>query len=632
MRLKREFYKLPLRFDVARLVEEVSGFAEEEWREHPQKFPGNSAMVLISARGELNDEMHGPMAVTEKLRRCPYLQQVLASFNTVFGRSRLMRLTPGAEVATHNDVHYYWRNRVRIHIPIITDPAVRFFCGKQSVHMAAGEAWIFDNWKPHRVINPSPIHRIHLVADTVGTAAFWERVRELHLSGHQEPEPRFVPYRPELHPMLRLERYNQTSVMTPVELDTALRELIFDLRRNRNLDPHQCGAFVQVLDDLRHEWQSIWVQHGPAESGWKEYWDQRQRTRARVAGFPRSLTLASTGYPVQDAVEAILQACLDSVASHGGAGSVPVRSGVRRVASPRYDRPVFIIAAPRSGSTLLFEALAENRAFWTLGDESHRQIEGIAALDPRARGYASNRLQAEDASEATAGRLHEAFRADLRNAQGTRYLDLPVAECPARLRFLEKTPKNALRIPFLRSLFPDARFIYLYRNPRDNLSSLLDSWRSGRFRTYPGLPGWTGEPWSHLLIPGWQELIGKPLAEIVAAQWRITHETVLQDLAGVPDSDWELVAYEALLADTAGEIKRLCRFCEVPFGPHMRTLVTQPLRHSRYTLTAPDAEKWRANAAELEVALPLVAGVEERLAELVARRAASTGSRAEASN
>ena len=32
MKLKREFYKLPLRFDVARMTEEVCGFAEEERR------------------------------------------------------------------------------------------------------------------------------------------------------------------------------------------------------------------------------------------------------------------------------------------------------------------------------------------------------------------------------------------------------------------------------------------------------------------------------------------------------------------------------------------------------------------------------------------------------------------------
>jgi hypothetical protein len=295
----------------------------------------------------------------------------------------------------------------------------------------------------------------------------------------------------------------------------------------------------------------------------------------------------------------------------------------RRKAKPRFDRPVFIIAAPRSGSTLLFETLAANRAFWTLGDESHRQIEGIPALHPRARDYASNRLLAGDAGEETTRQLLESVRADLRNAGGARYQDLPAGERPSSVRFLEKTPKNALRIPFLRALFPDARFIYLYRNPRDNLSSLLDSWRSGRFRTYPDLPGWSGTPWSHLLIPGWQGLGDKPLAEIVAAQWRTTHEIIMEDLAGIADEHWHLLDYDALLADTAGAIKALCRFCEVPFGPQMQALIARPLKPSRYTLTAPDTEKWRRNAAELEVALPLVAELEKRLVDLAAQRTTS---------
>ncbi len=325
MKLKREFYKLPLCFDSERLAEEVSNFSEDEWREHPQKFPGNTSMVLISARGELNDEMSGPMAITEKLRRCPYIQQVLASFKTVFGRSRLMRLAPGAEVSQHNDVHYYWRNRVRIHIPIITDPSVRFFCADKSVHMAAGESWIFDNWKPHRVINPSAIHRIHLVADTVGTAAFWNMVRELHLLGNKQIEPRLVSFQPQAKPALLLENYNKARVLPPAELGGALRELILDLRQNRAIDPYQCGEFVQLLDDFRYDWQSTWVQYGPDETGWPHYRNLLTLARKRMADLPRTLVLSSTDYPIQDAVEAIFNACLDIPASQAKP-TVPARS------------------------------------------------------------------------------------------------------------------------------------------------------------------------------------------------------------------------------------------------------------------------------------------------------------------
>ena len=81
-----------------------------------------------------------------------------------------------ASVPQHADINYHWHYRVRLHIPVVTHPAVRFFCDDQSVHMAAGEAWVFDNWRLHRVEHSTPDERIHLVADTTGTAAFWQFV------------------------------------------------------------------------------------------------------------------------------------------------------------------------------------------------------------------------------------------------------------------------------------------------------------------------------------------------------------------------------------------------------------------------------------------------------------------------
>ena len=617
MKLKREFYKLPVQFDAERLAAELRNFTEQDWREHPHKYQGNSSIPLITVNGEINDDIDGPMAATEYLSRCAYIQQVLAAFKTVFGRSRLMRLAPGAEVPAHNDVHYYWRNRVRIHIPIITEPAVQFFCGTKSVHMAPGEAWIFDSWKKHRVINPGKHQRIHLVADTVGTAAFWEMVHRLHLAGAREIPPHPVPWQPDAHPTLRLEKFNQPVVMPPAELNAAMRELIVDLRSNKAHDPQLCGELVQALDHLRHEWQAIWVEHGPGEQGWPLYARLLEITRSQLTALPRTLTLATTGYPVHDAVEAVLKASLNSAL----AGMTPVvTSKPRKSSKLRFDRPVFIIAAPRSGSTLLFETLASNREFWTMGDESHRQIESIPALHPRASDYASNRLDAAHAGSDSRAALLKNFLADLRNSGGKKLLELDAKDRPKSVRLLEKTPKNALRIPFLRALFTDARFIYLYRNPRDNLSSLLDSWRSGRFRMYPELPGWTGEPWSHLLTPGWQQLSGRPLAEVVAAQWRSSHETITSDLATLPDDQWCMLDYADFLQDPAMAVEAVCRFSGIPYGERMQQLVSQPLKSSRYTLTQPDPDKWRSNAAELDIALPLVSEVDKQIQELLQER------------
>ena len=146
------------------------------------------------------------------------------------------------------------------------------------------------------------------------------------------------------------------------------------------------------------------------------------------------------------------------------------------------DRPVFIMAAPRSCSTLLFETMSRSAHLWSIGDESHQLIEQFPPLNPLAEAD-SNRVTAEPLQGAIGeelGRsLRRAFALNLRDRDGAR----PPPEGSVRL--LEKTPKNALRIPFLAALYPDALFIHLVRDPKENIASIIDAWRSRRFVTYP---------------------------------------------------------------------------------------------------------------------------------------------------
>ena len=108
MKLDTEFIKLPLAFEVERMRSEVEAVPESEWRPHPQGHPGNSALPLISRAGNpLDDGVAGTMAPTPNLERCPYLRQVLGAFETVFGRSRLMRLEGNSEATLHVDTNYY---------------------------------------------------------------------------------------------------------------------------------------------------------------------------------------------------------------------------------------------------------------------------------------------------------------------------------------------------------------------------------------------------------------------------------------------------------------------------------------------------------------------------------------------
>lgn len=177
------------------------------------------------------------------------------------------------------------------------------------------------------------------------------------------------------------------------------------------------------------------------------------------------------------------------------------------IEDPLFDRPVFIVSTPRSGSTLLFETLSRAPDVYTIGGESHRLIESIPQLNIRTRDHASSRLLAQDAVPEVVDQLRQRFHASMRDRDGA-----ALASGHGRFRMLEKTPKNSLRIPFLLKAFPEAHFVFLYRDPRQVLASMMEAWMSGRFKTCAGLPGWPLPYWSLLLTPRWQALAGKPLA------------------------------------------------------------------------------------------------------------------------
>ena len=158
---------------------------------------------------------------------------------------------------------------------------------------------------------------------------------------------------------------------------------------------------------------------------------------------------------------------------------------------------------------------------------------------------------------------------------------------PEEMRLLEKTPKNALRIPFFDAIFPDARFIFLWRDPRENLEQhhrglglgqlddLYAIARDGRGR---------GQCCCHR---AGAHLRGRPLEEIAAYQWDCTNRIVLEDLGALDPAALDVVRYSDLVSQPRETIERLCDFAGIEFDAALAQRASAPLPLSRYTHTAP---------------------------------------------
>jgi hypothetical protein len=640
MKLDHPFLQLPVSFDAGVLAREIDALGPDVWRPHPQGFAGNDALTLVSVDGDPDsDAVHGAMRPTPHLLACPYLLQAMNSLGAVWGRSRLMRLAGQAEVTPHVDINYYWREHMRIHVPIVTQPTVRFVCDGHEINMAAGECWTFDTWRRHNVHNDDHRQRIHLVADTVGGPGFWQLMRDAR--AHDDAREGWVPRRIEPtgeRVALQLESYNLPTVMTPWEARTHIDFLLGEADASELRD----RLARDVLRPFIRDWQALWALHGDSGRGLDAYRASRDRLRAACAGFDAlrmrnnvalvtalhaivtSNLVAASARPATASAKPAVPASPAAIAARSGTGfgsfnpmfqvgAVPARAAVapargangvavaRTAPGPaptsarpgiRFERPVIVLSAPRSGSTLLFETLARAPGLYTIGRESHRMFESLPGLHPSQRGFDSNRLTAAEATPALIEALKANFAAELHDRDGAAPRDGVV-------RLLEKTPKNSVRVPFLRQAFPDAHYVLLYRRPNEVLASMIEAWQSGKFRTYPSLPGWTGLPWSMLLVPGWRSLVGKPIEEIAAYQWACTMNTLLDDVADLPADRVTTVRYHEFLARPQAEAERIA--ASAGFG---WDLVLDALPLSKTTLTRPDPDKWRKHEAAINRVLP----------------------------
>ncbi len=293
MRLDRPLLKLPRRYCADSLAAEIAALPPSAWLPHPGKLPGNDAVPLITPGGTVSNGFAGAMAPTEALRACPYIMQIMADLGAVWGRSRLMGLAAGADVPEHVDVGYYWRTHLRVHVPIVTEPGVSFTAGGETVHMAAGEAWVFDTFQMHRVRNAGSAKRVHLVLDTVGGERLWDLVEAAQRG---DAESVLVAPGATAGP-IAYEQVNLPEIMSGWEIRCHVDYLLGLAPTGPATD-----AVALRLERFTSNWMAVWAEHGSGTGGLPAYRRLIEAIRDELRTLRASAILLSNRVPLDRAL------------------------------------------------------------------------------------------------------------------------------------------------------------------------------------------------------------------------------------------------------------------------------------------------------------------------------------------
>ena len=100
----------------------------------------------------------------------PLMNDIISQHNPPGGtvvRAMAAKLLAGEKITPHVDKHPSFHNGHRIHVPISTNPRVRFMIDGQPYQFQVGEAYEINNQKMHSVMNKGGEDRITFIFDYV---------------------------------------------------------------------------------------------------------------------------------------------------------------------------------------------------------------------------------------------------------------------------------------------------------------------------------------------------------------------------------------------------------------------------------------------------------------------------------
>lgn len=242
----------------------------------------------------------------------------------------------------------------------------------------------------------------------------------------------------------------------------------------------------------------------------------------------------------------------------------------------RLKNLVSVIGCPRSGTSILFEILSNSEKMWSLYAETpfwpvvNQESEVLTAGDVTYLGV-------EQIVKAFCDRAH--------NYEGN--------EDETEIRVVEKQPKNCLTVDYINSAFPGAYFVYITRDGRNVINSLMDAWHKNPMIGWEPaeirlelIDGSYTKTWWGPRPPGWQNYTRGRLVDVCAMLWVELNQFALRSLSKIDPRRVFTVLYEDLSTDPERVAGEICRFLEIPFSISVKKIINK--------LYWPDTGAWKA--------------------------------------
>lgn len=228
----------------------------------------------------------------------------------------------------------------------------------------------------------------------------------------------------------------------------------------------------------------------------------------------------------------------------------------------KVDRPVFILGTGRSGTTILGVAMSMHRQVGFLNEPKalwHAIHPGEDVIGSYSKEPGRYRLDAGDATPDVVRYARRLFGAYLAATGSARLVD--------------KYPELIFRAPFVRAIFPDARFVVIVRNGADTVGS-IDAWSNQHREEHAGEVydwwGVNGRKWwlicEELVVAdpafaGMTELVAglERQVDMAAVEWIVTMRETLRQRDQLGDSVL-VVRYEDLAANPRKVLEEITAF------------------------------------------------------------------------